>query len=71
MADIESGLLGAMELLLEIKTEVKEIKDIKDETSLKDNIKVLVSYTNECKKEIISLIILTTQMNIKIFFSHR
>lgn len=56
MADIESGLLGAMELLLEIKTEVKEIKDIKDETSLKDNIKVLESYTNECKKEIISLI---------------
>lgn len=56
MADIESGLLGAMELLLEIKTEVKEIKDIKDETSLKENIEILESYTNECKKELSALI---------------
>ena len=52
MADIESGLLGAMELLLEIKTEVKEIKNIKDETNLKEHIEILESYTNECKKRI-------------------
>lgn len=54
MADIESGLLGAMELLLEIKTEVKEIK--KDGANLKEHIEILESYTNKCKREIISLI---------------
>ena len=54
MADIESGLLGAMDLLLEIKTEVKEIK--KDGANLKEHTKILESYTNKCKREIISLI---------------
>ena len=54
MADIESGLLGAMELLLEIKTEVKEIK--KDGANLKEHIEILESYTNECKKELSALI---------------
>lgn len=54
MADIESGLLGAMELLLEIKTEVKEIK--KDGANLKEHIQILECYTNECKKELSALI---------------
>lgn len=55
MAEVENGLLNAMELLVEIKNEVKEIKQT-DSGSLKDNIKALEAYTQECKKEIGSLL---------------
>ena len=44
------SLIAAMELLCEIKTEVLEISNTKD--NLKENIQVLEAFTKECKEDI-------------------
>ena len=44
------SLIAAMELLCEIKTEVLEISNTKD--NLKENIQVLEAFTKGCKEDI-------------------